>query len=189
MATLLFYTVNTAEPWTQFAKWSDDRDAARILLVHVAEGVDVATAEKNATTLSAFFEQADAVLHILALLTECAQAPVPGIAEDHDWPTLNKRTKLAARGGDAHNGCIADLLQAWLDKEGERLVPATNKDAQLFRAAVYKAAGVDEHLLSGRGRTPVNLVLDKFILDKLDVQPRKDVGGSNTWCYPGVALR
>lgn len=188
MATFCGCTVNTAEPWRQFGNWSD-QDAARMLLVHVAEGVDVATAEKNAAALSAFFQRPDAALHILALLTEYAQTPVPGIAEEHDWPTLNKREKPAARGGDVRNGCIADLLQAWLEKHGERLVLTTDQDAQLFRAPVYEAAGIAEYVRPGRGSSPVNRVLDTFILDKLGVKPSQDAGGNKSWCYPGVALR
>ncbi len=187
MATFIGLSLNSAEPWTEFANCSNE-DAARILCIPVAEGVDVATAEKNARALSDYLDQPGAVVCILALLTEFAQTPVPAVGTVHDWPTLDKREKPPARGGAAHNVAIASMLQAWLDKHGARFVKATNKDAQLFRTPVFEAAGIAEHVGSGRGRTNVSTVLDDFIRAKFDVLPSKDAGGNNSWCYAGVAL-
>ena len=187
MATFIGFSVNTADPWTTFAELNDE-DAQRILPIRVADMVDVPAALDNVSKLSDLLLECDAPLLILALLTECAQTPVPKVGTEPGWQTLDKHDKPSARGGAPHNDTVADMLKTWLVKDGWRLVQATNKDAQLTRAPVYEAAGIARLVRPGRGSAPVNDVLDEFILEKLEVEKSPDAGGSKVWCYVGVAL-
>ena len=185
MATLVACTVNSANPRSEFAEWTD-RDAERMLAIGVGAGSDAPKALANMRALKQLLTAPDGQLLTLALLVEYATKKVPTPGTAHSWPTLNKLPRV-----DAAPGCAPeDMLRAWLDENGDaRIVEDTSPSAPLLRTPVFEAAGIDNVVPArGRGRSGVNAVLDAYMLGRFKIQPCEEPGGSRSMCYAGVRL-